>query len=323
MGALAWVEVLDQRGQVQARHRIDTAPALIGRGYGCDVLLDDPWISPIHLRLFRELDGSLAIEDARSDNGSFDPSGAAITTLPLARGVTLRVGRTRVRVVPGDAPVGATLALHADAPVASHWERGWVGAALALAAGVGFAWDELQNQTDALRAGSVVGVALLFIAGLALWAGIWALIGRAVTHRARFIAHLGIASAAALALLAAFAAQGYAAFLAPASPALEGLVASLALLVIAAMLFGHLSRASTLVRRRALAISITVTFGLAAVMGIVAEDTSRDAASDTPQFSGELKPLAASLIPTQDTTRYFAGLDSLRATVDSLTSDSL
>ena len=308
---------------MRARHRIDTAPAIIGRGYGCDVLLDDPWISPIHLRLYRELDGSLAIEDAGSENGSFATDGSRLTAIPLAKGVTLRAGRTLLRVVPGDAPVASTLAMHAEAPVASHWERRWIGATLAIAAGAASAWEELQGQTDALRPGALVGVALLFIALLALWAGVWALIGRAVTHRARFMAHLGIASAGALALLAAVYAQGYAAFLAPASPTLEGFVASLALIAIAAMLFGHLSLASTLVRRRALAISVTVTFGLAAVMGIVAEDTASDSANDSPQFSGELRPLATSLIPTQDTTRYFAGLDSLRATVDSLTSDSL
>jgi pSer/pThr/pTyr-binding forkhead associated (FHA) protein len=69
MGALAWVEVLDAHGHVRARHRIDAVPAIIGRGYGCDVLLDDPWVSPVHARLYRDLDGSFVLEDAGSENG--------------------------------------------------------------------------------------------------------------------------------------------------------------------------------------------------------------------------------------------------------------
>ncbi|HET7041188.1 MAG TPA: FHA domain-containing protein [Gemmatimonadales bacterium] len=89
MGALAWVEVLDHRGQVRTRHRIDAAPAIIGRGYGSDVLLDDPWLSPVHLRLFRELDGSLAVEDARSENGTWSPRGERVTALPIGPGVVL------------------------------------------------------------------------------------------------------------------------------------------------------------------------------------------------------------------------------------------
>lgn len=323
MGALAWVELLDQRGQVRARHRIDTAPAIIGRGYGCDVLLDDPWISPIHLRLYRELDGSLAIEDAGSENGSFATDGSRLTATPLAKGVTLRAGRTQLRVVPGDAPVAPTLAAHAEAPVASRWERGSVGVGLALAAGAAFGWLQLVGDSDVHRAASVLGDALVIVLGLALWAGLWALITRAVTHRGRYLAHLAIGSAATITILAIVYAVGYAEFLAPASPGFGQVVWTLTLVAAAVMLYGHLSLASTLPRRRVLAISVTAIFGLATLLTIVAAGTASDDASDAPRFSSALKPLATPFIPTQDTTRYFAGLDSLRITIDSLASDSL
>ena len=95
MGALAWVELLDRRGHVRTRHRIDSLPALIGRSYGCDVLVDDPWISPIHVRIYRDLDGSFKVEDAGSENGLWLPDEERrVTLLPLGRGVTLRAGHT-------------------------------------------------------------------------------------------------------------------------------------------------------------------------------------------------------------------------------------
>jgi len=204
MGALAWVEVLDRRGQVRSRHRIDAAPAIIGRGYGCDVLLDDPWLSPVHARLYRELDGSLALEDAGSENGSWTPEGQRITSLPLGRGLALRIGHTLVRVVPADAPVAPTIGAGSDAPGERGWRQGWVGPALALAASLTYAWMRLLDDGEVHHTAALVGDGASMLLGLALWAGIWALVSRAVVHRASFLSHLAAASAAAILLSAIF-----------------------------------------------------------------------------------------------------------------------
>jgi pSer/pThr/pTyr-binding forkhead associated (FHA) protein len=124
MGALAWVELLDRRGHVRARHRIDSLPALIGRSYGCDVLVDDPWVSPIHVRIYRDLDGSFKVEDAGSENGLWLPDEERrVTLLPLGRGVTLRAGHTLFRLVPADLTVPPALAMHVAAPAGGGWEH--------------------------------------------------------------------------------------------------------------------------------------------------------------------------------------------------------
>lgn len=321
MGALAWVEVLDRRGHVRARHRVESAPAIIGRGYGSDVLVDDPWLSPVHARLYRELDGSLVVEDAGSENGTWSPAGGRITRLPLGTGITLRMGRTLVRVLPADAPVPATLGANATPPGERGWHQGWVGPLLALAAGAAYAWMRLLDDSDVHRTAALVGDALAMVTGLACWAGIWALVTRAVSHRASFLAHLGVAAAAAIAMLGVYSTAEYAAFLAPGEPAFEGVVAMVGLVVLAAMLFGHLMLASALPVPRAIAISVAVTFGLFALGAIAASDESDANSAGNPRFAAELKPLSTAVIPTQPDSAFFARFDSLKVTVDSLAGD--
>jgi hypothetical protein len=321
MAALIWVEVLDRRGHVRARQRIDALPATIGRGYGCDVLLDDPWASPIHARVYRDLDGSFKVEDAGSENGLWAGARDERVTLgAIGRGITLRAGRTHFRLVPADAPVARTLAMHVAAPAEAGWDRWWVGVGSAVAAGLAFATTKLVGDPETHHAATMVADALSMMTILALWAGIWALVTRAVWHRARFLAHYAVAALTMLALEAVWKGVEFAAFIAPGVPAFEATLVLLSLVVVAAMLAGHLSLATALDRRRVIAISSAIVLGFAGLAGLIAEqDKGRESAM--PEFSSELAPLDARLIPTQDTTAFFAGLPELKAAVDSLVTE--
>lgn len=321
MAALIWVEVLDRRGHVRARQRIDALPATIGRGYGCDVLLDDPWASPIHARVYRDLDGTFKVEDAGSENGLWEGAREARVTLaPVGRGITLRAGRTLFRLVPADAPVARTLAMHVAAPAEAGWDRWWVGVGAAVAAGCAYAVTELIGDPGTHRAATMVADALSMMTALALWAGIWALVTRAVWHRARFLAHYAVAALTVLALEAVWEGIEFAAFIAPGVPAFEATLVLLSLLVVTAMLAGHLGLATALERRRIIAISSAVVLGFAGLAGLIAEQ-DRGHEGSMPEFSSELVPLDARLIPTQDTTAFFAGLPELKTTVDSLAAE--
>ena len=318
MGALAWVELLDRRGHVRTRHRIDTLPALIGRSYGCDVLVDDPWISPIHVRIYRDLDGSFKVEDAGSENGLWIPDEERrVTLVPLGRGVTLRAGQTLLRIVPADLTVPPALPMHVAAPAAGGWEQRWVAPAAALAAGATFGYSQFLGDASTHGAATVVGEALLLIVGMALWAGVWAIVTRAVWHRARFLTHFTVVSLAALGMIGVLHAVEYAAFIAPGVPDFEAALVLLSFGVTTAMVYGHLTIATALPRLRIAAISTAIVFGLVGIGALVASDHESDGGG-MPKFSAELKPLNARLIPVQDTTAFFAGVQELKTSVDSL-----
>ena len=317
MGTLVWVEVLDRRGHVRARHRVDTMPALVGRGYGCDVLIDDPWVSPIHARIYRDLDGSFKVEDAGSETGLWSQDQVhRVTVVPLGRGVILRAGQSTLRIVPADATVPPALPAHVSAPAAGGWEQWWVGATAAVAAGAAWGLTRLLGDAGIHRSAEVLGDGLLMIAMIAFWAGAWALATRAVWHRGRFLAHSIVVSVAALAMMGVVSAVEYAAFIAPGIPAFEATIVLLIFIVSAAMLYGHLTIATALPKIRIAAISTAVIFGLAGIAALVVSADEEHAAM--PQFSAELKPLNVAIILAQDTTAFFAGIQELKTSVDSL-----
>jgi signal transduction histidine kinase len=95
---MIWVEVLSRHHDVLSRHRCDD-DASIGRAYDNDVVLDDPYVAPHHVRLAREADGALYAEDLGTVNGiSTGPRARRQSRVPLDGREVLHVGRTLLRV---------------------------------------------------------------------------------------------------------------------------------------------------------------------------------------------------------------------------------
>lgn len=319
MGALAWVEVLDARGQVRQRHRVDALPALLGRGYGCDILIDDPWASPIHARIYRELDGTLQVEDAGSENGLWIPGRAGrIRAVPAVEAPALRMGRTTFRVVPAETPVPATLAADAEVPGPARWERMIPAFALAALAGALYGVGELLSDWEKHKGGEILTDAVALVVVLAIWAGVWALVTRAVSHRARFGAHLTIASAAVLVLTLCNHVGEFGAFLFPGALTVDKVIVLPGIAVSVALVYWHLVIASSLPRARIMLISVAVVGGLLVIGALADEGDGADRSVGRLEFVSDLKPLRARLIPAQDTTAFFAGVAELKSTVDSL-----
>jgi pSer/pThr/pTyr-binding forkhead associated (FHA) protein len=116
MGPLI-VEVLDERGgRARERHRLLTSPVTIGRGYGCDVIVDDPYVSVEHVRLEWSEDGWRVL-DLDSENGThLATSGRRITAERLGPETVLRVGHTRLRVRTDEYAVPPALRDRGEAP---------------------------------------------------------------------------------------------------------------------------------------------------------------------------------------------------------------
>jgi len=116
MEELIYLEVLDRAGRVRERHRLTQFPVIIGRDYSCDILLDDEYVSPRHLRIEQDAGGLLVAADLESSNGSF----VGASTLPVERvnlgaETLLRVGRSHLRLRKPAFPVPAALPLDGTA----------------------------------------------------------------------------------------------------------------------------------------------------------------------------------------------------------------
>ena len=225
-----WIEVLSHSGSVIARHRVTAGAATIGRGYTNDVVIDDAFVAPAHLRIaYAADDGAemaqnppLWLDDLDTGNGTFDLSSQSnITRVQVGDEATVRIGHTHVRIRRSSFDVAPALALPQQAsaapvvPAASPPAIGHGTAALAMIA-LFIAAIEVStwlSQTGEFKLAAYLpgGVILpLMVLG---WAGIWTLLTRLVTSNGQFFRHVAIAFAFMLVLFAfdiAFDFVGYA-----------------------------------------------------------------------------------------------------------------
>ena len=109
MGKIVFVELLDRRGNVRERVRVDSFPATVGRGYANAVIVDDRLVSAEHLRLSLDSEGGMIVEDLNTENGTWlSTSRERIERHTISAGgeAVIRIGQTVLRLRGDDFVVG-------------------------------------------------------------------------------------------------------------------------------------------------------------------------------------------------------------------------
>ena len=332
MDEVAFLEVLDGAHRVVARHRIDRLPAVIGRGYESDVILDDPGVDPAHARLWRDGSGALRLDDLDTVNGIVDADGTPLQgSIVLDRSRMVRLGRTTVRVRrPGD-PVAPAVRnatsspREVDPPPAAAADRrlpgrlGSPGVALgacALAAAI-FAVDSYLGNTGRVTSAEMVGGALAVLAVLSIWAGCWAFASRLVTGRFRFLGHLAIASVALALSVILYGVSGYVAFIAPSGGAHALLILLISIGLFAAVIHAHLGLSSSLPGRRRSGVAAGIALALMLFAGL-GDWASSDEFDTSLDYAGEIKPLGSRWVRAVTLDRFLEETQDLRKEVDEM-----
>jgi hypothetical protein len=88
-GRLKVIEPADHKGQAY-----ELADELtVGRAGGCQITLDDTYVSQLHARVFRR-DGQLYVEDLGSTNGTYLNRRKVTAPLAIRKGDRLQIGKT-------------------------------------------------------------------------------------------------------------------------------------------------------------------------------------------------------------------------------------
>lgn len=318
MGIALFVEVLDRRGGVRERVAVSQLPASIGRAYRNAVILDDPYVCPVHARIVRRADGELVIEDMHSVNGLYlEGSRRRTRRADLASGTEVRVGHTRLRFLHPDAPVPPAVAERAGGSFLLSVARSPIGAIAAmLAVGGVFAGSQYLSSYQDLHAVEVAGGAVTLALLLGLWAGIWSVVSRVVVQRFNFSSHYALVAFVVFLAFLYGLGSGYLRFLF-ASPILIAFLIALAVALIGLLVYGHLSFASALSRRHKLAWSTGIA-ALAFAAGVLMEFSDHEEFNPYTEDPGGLKPVAESLIPVESADEYIARLSELKAKIDEM-----
>lgn len=200
---LGVLEVLDRDGVVRQSVKVTAWPLRVGRAFDNDLVLDDPYTAPQHLRIARDESGQLALTVGESVNG-LQCDGRALQAgqqLPLPAGphdkpVLLLLGRTQLRlrlatqVLAPEQVLGVARVLTQGVPTL-------LLLALAVALTLGFnTW--LESEPDLLTK-SLASFAISALAIGFAWSGVWTLLSKVFAHQGHFGWHLRVMLLAVLA----------------------------------------------------------------------------------------------------------------------------
>jgi FHA domain len=320
-----FVEVLDHRGRVRSRTRLETYPARIGRGYTSDVIVDDPWVDASHASVTADETGALAIVDEGSTNG-LRPAGPGargrVQRLAVTNGTVCVVGHTTLRFVDPAEPMPPTISEQVgDHGPLARLTRPVSALALGVALLAVLTLNAYLGSTERTSIAKLFTGSLALLAMVGVWSGAWALAGRLLSHRPRFLGHLGVAAAALLALAAWSEGSEWIGFMLSRESAVSAIGALVMLAGLAIALYGHLTLATLMTRRarwRGAAGVALAAFALA----LLSSYAEHDRFSDRMQFPSELKPVSVRLLRAETPAAFTAGVKTLREQVDALAAEA-
>jgi hypothetical protein len=317
VAALGYIEILDGKGGVSERIAVDGFPVTIGRAYGNQVILTDPFVCPRHLKISQDEQGRLLASDLESVNGVYPALGnERVAQLELQSGSQFRIGHTLLRYVSVDHLLAPTLIDGAVkvSPLASPYAAVILGAVLVLL----LCLDAYLSSVERVTVAKVIGETWVTVSMLATWAGMWALASRIVVSRFNFARHVTIACLALLTISALGVVAEWSEFFLPWIPMLWIAGVFGYGLVLAGLVYGHLGSASLLRRRSRLWSAAAVSLVVVATSAM-SDFAARSKFSTIMEYTGVVKPIDAAWVPATSVDEFVASADKLKMDLDALT----
>jgi Inner membrane component of T3SS, cytoplasmic domain len=313
-----FLEVLEGDA-VHTRHRLERFPVTVGRGYANDVILDDPKVSPAHLRIERTEEGGLVVRDLGSRNGTFrmEPW-ARLAELTLTQDARVMVGDTvlRFRGRGYDVPE----ALEAEAPVGPRqriFERPRTFVASLGAAMAASLISSYLASYDKPDWGELLFSMLLPTALALAWAGAWSIASRIARRQFHFRAHGAIGSLVLLGFLCIPGVMTILSFTLGWEATHPLLALSLYMALVGWGLFWHLRYVTRWDSRRLGAMVAAVVLGFGTLIQ-AQELLGNEDFSTSLQFPRSLLPASFRLVPVSTVDEFFQETDDLQKQVDEL-----
>lgn len=310
---LGLIEAHDRHGALLARAPITRWPVTVGRALDCDLVLDDPFVAPRHLRIDRTVDEhrTVQVEVLETRNGARlqRKRHAQGERFDWPGGTPIDLGHTHITLRLADAPI-------ADEQALPEFPWRTVGTTAALVALVGAAamassWLESRDSSQYLK--SLPSVLLMLLLVLSAWSGLWAVANKMFAGRLQFWRHVRIACTVYLASEALRLVANLAAF----SFSLEALsqfASVLGVLVLAWALYAHL--ATVLPRRRvglAWTVAAVVALGVPAWLGAQWLNRMR---LTNEMYMSSLFPPSLRVAPAAPVDQLLQDAEALRAKLD-------
>jgi pSer/pThr/pTyr-binding forkhead associated (FHA) protein len=184
-------EVRGRGGQLLERFRSGESLVRIGRAFDNDIILEDRYVSPHHLRLAR-IEKGWRIEDLGSLNGCRSKVKRGAEPDIVRSGDRLRIGHTTLYVYDEDHPVQETLRLGGAEARLSLLGRATVWPILVVVYALSVVLSRYWTSYSEFKPLTMMNPILEGIMLMVGVAAFWALLGRLLRHKASFFAQLAI-----------------------------------------------------------------------------------------------------------------------------------
>jgi hypothetical protein len=162
---------------------------------------------------------------------------------------------------------------------------------------------------------TVIAAVLAALALMSLWAGVWAVAMRGGERRFQMRGHLAVTSAAVIVMILATTANDWLQFFFPDALTPNVAFTAVVLVVLAALIAGHLTVAGALTKRRRWRVGFGVSATLLVLLTLIG--LGRDEKfSDVPRFPAQLKPVSPGIVPTQTVDQFVKAMAEARAEAD-------
>jgi hypothetical protein len=303
-----FIEMLARNGDVLHRHRVDTLPIRLGRGYNNDFIIDDAYAAPQHALIEAREDGELILRDLGTKNGVIH-RGRRYPSLIMTGDTEIRIGHTTLRVRGADFAVEPELLDRTR----HGWEGlapGLVGIALIASAALFMVW---LNDTQAFQLVRYLQALAWGVGGGLVWAGAWAFGNRLFGRHVRLGRHLFVVGCA----LAAYVAYKVVSSVAAYAFSIESLTrygSHVAIVIAAGMLYHHLNTVKPHQQRR-FAVTCLILAILGSGLTLMTNEQRTGQLADSPYMSVLLQP-SVRVSPDHSVDDFMGDVKRLQATLD-------
>jgi pSer/pThr/pTyr-binding forkhead associated (FHA) protein len=305
MGTIVFVEVMDRQDQVKQQIPVSQFPVSIGRAYSNDIIIDDPYICPVHARIDYNDDGDIILIDADSKNGiKYLGKIKDTNTVSPQNGLTVKLGNTKIRF---RSPEFISEATRTQLSKSSRVKevidsKPYIFILILLALSYLILRIYLSSYMDFVATGVMFFFpSCIFIT---IWCTGWSLLNRILAARFNFLFHLLLLSSAVLVFGIIDTSTSYLSFIMSMNILPDMLFGYTIAFLAGLLLFGHLSIIGN-IRFRTRLIFKTSYFVLVGLFSVFMFFDKQSVVSDRTSYNYDLKPITERLIPSISPEEFF------------------
>lgn len=282
----------------------------VGRGFGNDLILGDPHVSPEHL-VVREAEGGWLAESIDRENRMYVRKYDKVMDKALLNsGDEVTIGRTRLRFFSPTHPVAETKLIVPTHGLLKKIGRPVNTVSLTVASFLVFMCYVYLTSFDDISLLKLSSGAVGFLFLALLWAGIWAFVGRIIKHKTQFAAQLSLSVLFLAVLLPLMNVSEYLGYFL--NSVWVETVSGMGLLgaLFAVFLVWNLGVATNVSLKRRIAVSAAIS-GVLISISVLLYFAFKDEFNPLPMYYATLKPPFVKVIEDQSVDQFLLKTDAV------------